>query len=129
MNELVCFFEGIRDAASIDESHQITSWSEQSGGVIPFRSGCLKRVALSAVGRVSNVCFCDAELCFHLMLQHPEAILGPFVSGTQKVTNESNTDCAKYKDSLREMSWLHPLNQSARLKNISIQEEEVSLHI
>lgn len=74
-------FEGIGDAASTDESHQISSWSEQSGGVIPFRSGCLARVALSKVNCVSTVCFCDA------MLQHPEAILGPFVSGTQKVTS------------------------------------------
>lgn len=37
-----CVFEGIGDAACIDESHQITSWSVQSGGVIPFRNGCLK---------------------------------------------------------------------------------------
>lgn len=66
------FFEGIGDAASTDESHQISSWSEQSGGVIPFRSGCSACVALSKVNCVSTVCFFDA------MLQHPEAILGPF---------------------------------------------------
>lgn len=74
-------FEGIGAAARTDESHQISSWSEQRGGVIPFRSGCLECVALSKVNCVSTVCFRDA------MLQHPEAVLGPFVSGTQKVTS------------------------------------------
>lgn len=33
--------EGFGDAASIDESHQITSWSEQSTGVMSFRRVCI----------------------------------------------------------------------------------------
>lgn len=31
--------EEIRDASRTDESHQISSWSEQSGGVITLRNG------------------------------------------------------------------------------------------
>lgn len=63
---------------STDESHQITSRSEQNGGVILLRSGHSKCVALLKVSHVTKVCFCDAKLCFHSMLQHPKAILRVF---------------------------------------------------
>lgn len=42
------------DAASVDQSHQSTSWSEQRGGVIPFRSG-------SCCTFKSHLCSCNAK--------------------------------------------------------------------
>lgn len=90
--------EGIEDAASLNKSHQMTSWSEQSRGVIPLRSDGLKCVILSEIDWVSDLCCCDAKLCFHLLHQHPEAILKPFVSGTLKVAVKATLTVLNCKD-------------------------------
>lgn len=80
--------EEIRDASRTDESHQISSWSEQSGGVITLRNGYEGCCSFQEVNWVSNVCFCDA------MLQHSEAILCP----VHKVTKDRGGGWQKQLD-------------------------------
>lgn len=62
------------------------------------------------------MCFCNAKLCFHLMPQHPEAIKGPFVSGTQKERKQLTLTVLNImiNFSLNKMSLCHPLNHSKR---------------
>lgn len=105
--------EEIRDASRTDESHQISSWSEQSGGVITLRNGYEGCCSFQEVNWVSNVCFCDA------MLQHSEAILCP----VHKVTKDRGGGCDKSNLTITVLKkegcgirWFHMLSQSGRWK-------------
>lgn len=117
--------EEIRDASRTDESHQISSWSEQSGGVITLRNGYEGCCSFQEVNWVSNVCFCDA------MLQHSEAILCP----VHKVTKDrggggkSNLTITVLKKEGCGIRWFHMLSQSGRWKTgLHVKDTEMHVH-
>lgn len=70
------------------------------------------------------------------MLQHPKAILGPLVSGTQKVTSVKapHTDCVlnmRTSCSSHDMSWFHLLDQTSQYikrKSVCVFSTHMNAH-
>lgn len=116
--------EEIRDASRTDESHQISSWSEQSGGVITLRNGYEGCCSFQEVNWVSNVCFCDA------MLQHSEAILCPVHKVTKdRGGDKSNLTITVLKKEGCGIRWFHMLSQSGRWKTgLHVKDTEMHVH-